>query len=68
MTLIGVPSFVVTLGAGLVLNGIQLLLLPRTGRYNLMNSGVDQLAATHLTGPMAWGLVLCAIVLFALVM
>ncbi|WP_127561690.1 sugar ABC transporter permease [Nioella ostreopsis] len=68
VTLIGVPSFVVTLGVGLVLNGIQLLLLPRTGRYNLMNSGVDQLAATHVTGPMAWGLVLCAIVLFALVM
>ncbi|WP_306045057.1 ABC transporter permease [Nioella sp. MMSF_3534] len=68
VTLIGVPSFVVTLGVGLVLNGIQLLLLPRTGRYNLMNSGVDQLAATHVTGPMAWGLVLCAIALFALVM
>ena len=30
VTLIGVPSFVVTLGVGLVLNGIQLLLLPRT--------------------------------------
>lgn len=68
VTLIGVPSFVVTLGVGLVLNGIQLLLLPRTGRYNLMNSGVDQLAATHVTGALAWGLVVGAIVLFALVM
>lgn len=68
VTMIGVPSFVVTLGVGLVLNGIQLLLLPRTGRYNLMNSGVDELAATHVTGALAWGLVLGAIVLFALVL
>lgn len=68
ITLIGVPSFVVTLGVGLVLNGIQLLLLPRTGRYNLMNSGVDELAATHVTGALAWALVLGAIVVFALVL
>ncbi len=68
ITLIGVPSFVVTLGVGLVLNGIQLLLLPRTGRYNLMNSGVDKLAATHVTGVLAWGLILGAIAIFALVL
>lgn len=68
ITLIGVPSFVVTLGVGMVLNGVQLLLLPRTGRYNLMNSGVDKLAATHVTGALAWGLVLFAIFAFACVL
>lgn len=68
ITLIGVPSFVVTLGVGLILNGIQLLLLPRTGRYNLLNTGVEDLAATYVTGFPAWALVLVAIALFALVM
>jgi D-xylose transport system permease protein len=68
ITLIVVPSFVVTLGVGLILNGIQLLLLPRTGRYNLLNTGVEDLAATYVTGFLAWALVLAAIALFALVM
>jgi len=68
ITLIGVPSFVVTLGVGLILNGIQLLLLPRTGRYNLLNTGVEDLAGTYVTGVMAWALVLIAIAVFALVM
>jgi D-xylose transport system permease protein len=67
ITLIGVPSFVVTLGVGLVLNGIQLLLLPNTGRYNLLNTGVEDLAATYVSGPLAWALVLIAIALFALI-
>jgi D-xylose transport system permease protein len=66
ITLIGVPSFVVTLGVGLVLNGVQLLLLPNTGRYNLLNTGVEKLAATYISGPGAWALVLIAIALFAL--
>lgn len=67
ITLIGVPSFVVTLGVGLLLNGVQLLLLPRTGRYNLLNTGVEDLAATYVTGALAWVLVLCGIGLFGLV-
>ena len=66
ITLIGVPSFVVTLGVGLVLNGIQLMLLPNTGRYNLLNTGVEELAATNVSGWLAWVLVIVGIVLFAL--
>ena len=66
ITLLGVPSFVVTLGVGLVLNGAQLILLPNTGRYNLLNTGVERLAATNVSGPMAWSLVLVGIALFAL--
>jgi D-xylose transport system permease protein len=32
VTYVGVPSFVVTLGLGLALNGLQLILLPQTAR------------------------------------
>lgn len=67
ITLIGVPSFVVTLGVGLLLNGVQLLLIPNTGRYNLLNTGVEKLAATYVSGFGAWVLVLGGVVLFALV-
>lgn len=65
ITLIGVPSFVMTLGVGLLLNGVQLMLLPRTGRYNLLNTGVEDIAATHVSGLAAWGLVIGGIAAFA---
>lgn len=61
ITLIGVPSFVVTLGVGLLLNGVQLLLLPNTGRYNLLNTGVEAIAATYVSGVLAWLLVMAGI-------
>ncbi|MGS4945569.1 sugar ABC transporter permease [Meridianimarinicoccus sp. RP-17] len=61
VTLIGVPSFVVTLGVGLVLNGGQLLMLPNTGRYNLLDTGVETLAGTFVSGPLAWVLVMFGI-------
>jgi D-xylose transport system permease protein len=67
ITFIGVPSFVVTLGVGLLLNGVQLLMLPNTGRYNLLNTGVEKLAATYVTGAWAWVLVIGAISVFAAV-
>jgi D-xylose transport system permease protein len=56
-----VPSFVVTLGMGLVLNGTQLVMLPRTGRYNLLGTGVERIAATNVTGVAAWFTALVAI-------
>ncbi len=64
ITLIGVPSFVVTLGVGLVLNGVQLLLLPRTGRYNLLGTGVEKIAGTYISGTPAWSLVLAGLAIF----
>ncbi len=67
ITLIGVPSFVVTLGVGLLLNGVQLMLLPRTGRYNLLNTGVEDIAAANVSGIGAWLLVLVGIGFFATV-
>lgn len=54
MTYVGVPSFVVTLGLGLALNGAQLLLLPQTARYGLMGTGIEQIAQTNIEGGSAW--------------
>lgn len=54
MTYVGVPSFVVTLGLGLALNGAQLLLLPQTARYGLMGTGIEQIAQTNIEGGAAW--------------
>jgi D-xylose transport system permease protein len=54
VTFVGVPSFVVTLGLGLALNGIQLLLLPATARYGLMNTGIETIALSKIEGVWAW--------------
>jgi D-xylose transport system permease protein len=54
VTLIGVPSFVVTLGLGLALNGLQLILLPRTGRYNLLGTEVADIAQISISGTWSW--------------
>lgn len=54
VTFVGVPSFVVTLGLGLALNGVQLLLLPNTARYGLMNTGVEKIAQIKIAGGSAW--------------
>ncbi|WP_245458012.1 ABC transporter permease [Mesorhizobium sp. M6A.T.Cr.TU.016.01.1.1] len=67
---IGVPSFVVTLGLGLALNGIQLLLLPATARFGLMGTGVELIAQTTIEGIYAWlawavGLVVLALLILS---
>lgn len=54
VTYVGVPSFVVTLGLGLALNGVQLLLLPQTARYGLMGTGVEEIAQIKISGSSAW--------------
>lgn len=64
MSYVGVPSFVVTLGLGLALNGAQLLLLPPTARYGLMGSGIEQIAQTNIEGTAAWVVWLVGIVVF----
>ena len=63
---IGVPSFVVTLGLGLALNGIQLLLLPATARFGLMGTGVELIAQTTIEGIYAWLALAIGIVVLAL--
>jgi len=53
-TYIGVPSFVVTLGLSLALNGGQLLLLPQTARYGLMGTGIEKIAGIKIVGAWSW--------------
>ncbi|MDE1950151.1 MAG: ABC transporter permease, partial [Burkholderiales bacterium] len=53
-TYVGVPSFVVTLGLGLALNGGQLLLLPVTARYGLLGTGIEKIAQTRIEGAWSW--------------
>jgi D-xylose transport system permease protein len=65
VTFVGVPSFVVTLGLGLALNGIQLILLPQTARYSLMGTGVDAIAETKVTGVASWAVLVVGLVIFA---
>ncbi|MDU9005391.1 sugar ABC transporter permease [Sedimentitalea todarodis] len=54
VTFVGVPSFVVTLGLGLALNGLQLILLPETARYSLNGTGLERIALTNISGVWAW--------------
>lgn len=69
VTFVGVPSFVVTLGLGLALNGLQLILLPATARYGLQQTGVEMIALTNISGVWAWlALVLGVLVYTSLVM
>lgn len=65
MTYVGVPSFVVTLGLGLALNGLQLILLPQTARYSLMGSGIEEIAQTKIEGVWSWVVWLIGLLLFA---
>ncbi|EJL57880.1 ABC-type xylose transport system, permease component [Rhizobium sp. CF122] len=62
---VGVPSFVVTLGLGLALNGIQLLLLPASARYGLMGTGVEYIAQKTIQGVSAWVTWLIGVALLA---
>lgn len=62
---VGVPSFVVTLGLGLALNGLQLILLPDTARYGLQGTGIEAVALTTLKGAWAWLALALGLVLFA---
>jgi D-xylose transport system permease protein len=65
VTFVGVPSFVVTLGLGLALNGLQLVLLPPTARYGLMGTGIDKIAETKISGITSWGALVIGLVAFA---
>ncbi len=65
VTFVGVPSFVVTLGLGLALNGLQLVLLPQTARYGLMGTGIDKIAETKISGFASWGALAIGVSAFA---
>jgi D-xylose transport system permease protein len=65
VTYVGVPSFVVTLGLGLALNGVQMLLLPQTARFGLLGSGVEMIAQTKIAGSAAWLVLAIGLVVFS---
>lgn len=65
VTFVGVPSFVVTLGLGLALNGLQLILLPQTARYGLQQTGIEKIALTNISGAWAWFALVVGIVAYA---
>lgn len=58
-----VPSFVVTLGMGLFLNGLQLFLLPTSGSINLLGTGVESISGEFLTGVWSWLVLVIAVLL-----
>lgn len=57
-----VPTFVITLGFGLVLNGIQLAILPTSGNIALLGTGIEAIAGTYVTGIWSWLVLVIAIV------
>jgi D-xylose transport system permease protein len=62
VVVLGPASFIVTLGASLVLNGALLKVLPSTGQFNLSGTSLGSIASTYIsTGWAALG----AAVLFA---
>jgi D-xylose transport system permease protein len=65
VTYVGVPSFVVTLGLGLALNGLQLILLPETARYGLQGTGIERIALTNISGIWAWVVLALGLAAFA---
>lgn len=65
VTFVGVPSFVVTLGLGLALNGLQLILLPATARYGLQQTGIEVIALTNISGVWAWIALVLGILAYA---
>ncbi|ALJ21763.1 sugar ABC transporter permease [Microbacterium sp. No. 7] len=59
-----VPTFVITLGLGLVLNGIQLAVLPTSGNIALLGTGIEAIAGTYVSGVWSYLVLLVAIVAF----
>ena len=63
IVVIGPPSFIVTLGASLVLNGLLLRILPSTGQFNLSGTPLGEFASKYIST--GWALAGAA-VLYAL--
>lgn len=62
VVVLGPPSFIVTLGASLLLNGLLLRLLPSTGQFNLSGTPLGSFASKYIST--AWA-VFAAAVLFS---
>jgi D-xylose transport system permease protein len=67
VTQFGVPSFVVTLGAQLILLGAILQLLPGgTGQVSLFGTGIANISGTYLAPAVGWLVALAAVAVFVL--
>lgn len=62
------PAFIVTLGASLVMQGLLLLLLPRTGQVPLAGTFVELIAGSYLVPAVAYLLALATPVVVALLL
>lgn len=56
IVILGPPSFIVTLGTSLVLNGLLLRLLPSTGQFNLSGTSLGDFASNYIST--MWSIVL----------
>jgi D-xylose transport system permease protein len=52
----GAPSFVVTLGGGLALQGALLFLLPDAGQINLAGTSIGTIADSYIPSPWNWAI------------
>lgn len=65
IVVVGPPSFIVTLGASLVLNGLLLRLLPSTGQFNLSGSKLGDFASSYIPSSTAFVISAVLFILFA---
>jgi D-xylose transport system permease protein len=61
----GSPSFVVTLGGALMLQGALIALLPNAGQINLADTSIADIAGTYLDAATGWTLAVVAMLGFA---
>lgn len=66
VTFFRAPSFIVTLGVSLALQGLLLQLLPPTNLYSLVQSPVAAISTTHLSAAAGWSVLVAAVVIFSL--
>jgi D-xylose transport system permease protein len=59
IVVVGPPSFIVTLGASLVLNGVLLRILPSTGQFNLSGTPLGDFASKYIST--AWATLAAAV-------
>ncbi|MFF2840583.1 sugar ABC transporter permease [Paenarthrobacter sp. NPDC057981] len=60
-----VPTFVITLGLGLLLSGVQLGILPESGHISILGTGIEKVAGSYISGIGSWIVLLVAVGLMA---
>ncbi len=65
ITILGAPSFVVTLGGSLALSGILLMILPSAEEIPLDGTRLGSLSADFVSSAVAWPLIILGVAIFA---